>query len=251
MLAMRRKDAMVPTDREDLSRFLVHLTRDYGENEAEDNLLAILREKYIEARNPHCLFHHKFKGFSTTLKDRFNSVCLTEVPLGQLRHLAAEIEGRQIKLKPFGLVFRKDELLLKGASPAIYINARGTALRDHLMAEFRKHFGGRTMYKQLQSDFPNHADSIIAYYSLINTMSDSHDFSWEREWRFPRTLSFEYQDIFAIIAARPKAFRRECKDQLGPSLWKYVRKIPVVSLDWNMERILEEMSVILWNEMPD
>lgn len=57
-------------DREDLSRFLVHLTRDHGEEDkAAANLISILKEKTIFAMNAHCLFMHKIKelAFSSTL----------------------------------------------------------------------------------------------------------------------------------------------------------------------------------------
>jgi hypothetical protein len=40
---------MRPTDREDLSRFLMHLTRDFNERTAKDNLLAMmLKDQRIE-----------------------------------------------------------------------------------------------------------------------------------------------------------------------------------------------------------
>lgn len=61
-----------PRTREDISRFLVHLTRDY-EYDAEDHLLEILKGKTIEARNAHCLFSPLIKSakFSPVLKKEF------------------------------------------------------------------------------------------------------------------------------------------------------------------------------------
>jgi hypothetical protein len=58
-------------EREDLSRFLVHLTRDYDGVAAEDNLLSILSEKQIRARNAHCLVMHKIRQlkFSPVLSE--------------------------------------------------------------------------------------------------------------------------------------------------------------------------------------
>ena len=99
--------------RDDLSRFLVHLTRNYGDSTAKDNLISILRQKRIEARNAHCLFGPKISkiGFSRVLKKQFNTVCFTETPLNQLRHLTQEIPGRKIELCPYGLVFWKEHML--------------------------------------------------------------------------------------------------------------------------------------------
>jgi hypothetical protein len=239
---------MRPTDREDLSRFLVHLTRDFNGNTAEDNLLAMLKDQRIEARSAYCLFHKKFDqfAFSKVLKKRFRSVCLTEVPFTQLRHLAADISGRQIKLRPYGLVFRKLDLLERGASPAIYINAKGTSLRDYLVSQFDSHFKERSQYKKLKKDFGDEAESIINYYSLINVINSSHDFSWEREWRYPGNLSFDFVELFAVIANDPDSFSKRYKKVFSGELLRQMQYIPIVSLQWNAERIIEELSIKLW-----
>ena len=104
-----------PNSREDLSKFLVHLTRDYEGELATNNLLSILREKVIHARNAHCLFKYDFSRlcFSKVLSEEFQTVCFTEAPLAQIRSLVGEIPDRQIALKPYGLVFHKDTLHIK------------------------------------------------------------------------------------------------------------------------------------------
>ncbi len=240
---------MHPTDRDDLSRFLVHLTRNSGGASAEENLRTMLEQGVIEARNAHCLFHRKFDqlGFSDKLKKKFRTVCLTEVPFSQLRHLAAEIRGRRIKLKPYGLVFLKSQLLERGASPALYINAKGTTLRDYLLAQFDAHFKNRSLYRKLQAKYGDEADSIIRYYSLINVISATHDFSWEREWRHSGDLAFELYQLFAIVADDPENFRKSCKKAFPSGLYNQVRRIPILSPQWNAERIIEELSMALWS----
>jgi len=236
-------------ERDDLSRFLVHLTRDYSGDSAEKNLISMLRAERIEARNPYCLFQPKFKHlhFSDVLKKKFNSVCFTEVPFSQLRHLAAEIQGRQIKLKPYGLVFVKEDLLKKGASPALYINAKGTSLKDHLIAQFDQHFSTRDQYQKLKKDFGAKADSIIHYYSLINVISDTHDFSWEREWRHPGDLEFELIQLSAILVKDPDAFVERCEKEFSGAALKRILRVPIISPHWNVEQIIEILSVALWN----
>jgi len=103
-------------NREDLSRFLVHLTRDYGGTPARSNLINILKVKKIYARNAHCLVMHKIKkmGFSNLLKSKFNTVCFTETPLTQIKQITREIEGRKVHLNPmvwyFGrIIFLKQD----------------------------------------------------------------------------------------------------------------------------------------------
>ena len=96
-----------PTKRDDLSKFLIHLSRDYNDFSADENLVNILNEKIIEARNAHCLFMHKLNQmkFTNKLKNKFNTVCLTEAPLTQIQKLTLIYPNRRIKLKPYGLIF--------------------------------------------------------------------------------------------------------------------------------------------------
>jgi hypothetical protein len=239
-------------EREDISRFVVHLTRDHQDSSAEENLLSIIRSQKIEARNAHCLFQHKFGAFqfSKTLRSKFNSVCLTEVPFAQLQHLAAPIVGRKIKLQPYGAVFRKADMLLKGASPAIYINAKGTSVRDYLLGQFEAHFQTRSQYRKFKADFAKDADAIINYYSLINVISDGHDFSWEREWRVMDDLRFDLMELYAIIVPDPDAFMKRCEKEF-PSKSGDLALIPMVSPAWNVERIIEELSIKLWRTQID
>lgn len=205
----------------------------------------MLKEQRIEAWSAHCLFHKKFDqfAFSNVLKKRFSSVCLTEVPFTQLRHLAAEISGRQIELKPYGLVFRKSDLLEKGASPAIYINAKGTSLRNYLLSQFDSHFKKRSQYQKLKKDFGDEAESIINYYSLINVISSSHDFSWEREWRYPGDLSLILKSYLPLLPTIRIPSQSNTKRRCRESCCSISQ---VVSLQWNAERIIEKLSIKLW-----
>src|SRR5712692_5454037 len=122
-----------PASRDDLSRFLIHLTRDYEGVSAENNLISILKMRKIQARNAHCLFKHDLAKLrlSSTLQKRFTTVCFTEAPLPQIKRLIAKVAGRQIQLQPYGLVFDKDFLLARGASPAIYVILYRTLLLSH------------------------------------------------------------------------------------------------------------------------
>ena len=71
-------------------------------------------------------------GFSKLLKTKFRTVCFTETPLTQIKQLSQDIEDRKIQLKPYGLIFWKDDLFEIGASPAVYINAKGTSISRFL-----------------------------------------------------------------------------------------------------------------------
>ena len=212
--------------------------------------MAILRDGVIEARNGWCLFHHKFrqKQFSDVLKRKFRTVCLTETPFTQLRHVAVDIPGRRIRLQPFGLVFLKSYLTDKGASPAIYVNGKGAdGIRKYLLSRFDKDFGDGQRFDKFSDRVGKQANAIIQYYSLINVITDDHDFAWEREWRHSGDLEFNMGSIFAIIAKDPDGFIAHCEKELPARRMKHIQRVPVVSLDWSTETIIENLSRSLWD----
>ena len=241
-----------PKDRKDFSRYLVHLTRKTKNIEAEDNLINILKIKKIEARNFHCLFGPKLKRMKLTerLIKSFKTVCFTETPLDQISKLTLENFPRKIKLKPYGVVFWRDELIESGANPAIYVNAEGTNLNKYLINEFDRHFKGVKALYRLKKNQEFYND-IIHYYSLINLMSSNYDYSWEREWRFIGDFKFLYRDIVAIVALIPNAFIRKCRRELSKSKMNYIERIPVISPNWGYEQVVEEMSKKLWQMRPN
>ena len=236
-----------PRSRDDYSRFLVHLTRDYDGSTACANLISILNDKAIHARNPHCLFQGKMKqyDFSDGLKRRFYSVCFSEVPLHQIRYISGNIAGRRIKLRPYGLVFWKDELLDKGANPAVYINAKGTDLKRYLLRRFDDDFSNIKTVGSLKKDTDYYAE-IIQYYCLINIISERHDFAWEREWRYQGDFEFSFTDIAAVVAQNPKDFLKVAKKTLSHDDMEKLRRTAIIDPRWSYEQVIEGLSVDLW-----
>lgn len=240
-----------PSHREDLSRFLVHLTRDSDGVSARDHLVSILRSKTIEARNAHCLFMHQFEnlGFSDVLTRRFNTVCFTETPLTQIHRLTGAIPGRRIELSGYGLVFLKDALIERGVCPAVYLNAKGTGLREYLLSLFRDDFRAVKKFKTLKKAQAEHYESIIQYYSLINIIASNYDFAWEREWRHSGSFDFLYRDIVAIIAEAPDSFEPYYKKRLL-KVSMHLDKIPILSPASSYEDVVQSMSLKLRKQLP-
>jgi len=230
--------------RDDVSRFLVHLTRNSERKTAEDHLLEILRNKTLYAKNAHCFISRRLKdtGFSNLLRSKFNTVCFTETPLSQLSRLTGKIHGRRIWLRPYGLVFSKQRLLQFGATPAIYINAQGTYLREYLNSQFDEIFEEVKKWRELRETKSEHYNVIVQYYSLINVVSKRHNFLWEREWRFHGNFQFNYKDIVALIAAEPQTFEKRIGRELGRGNIKHVRNIPIISPSWSYEEVVEAIS---------
>lgn len=240
-----------PADRDDISRFVVHLTRNYKGESPRNNLINILEDRVIEARTAHCLFSPLFKSlqFTKVLKGRFKTVCFTETPLNQIGRLCVLIPGRQIRLQPYGLVFYKSTVLERGGSPAIYINVQGTQIRNYLLKQFREHFKGIRSLRRFAIEQRQHHKQIIQYYSLINIMASHHDFAWEREWRYSGDFKFKYFDIVAIIAHDPDAFTEYCQQSITGPRSRSIRKIPVISPNWSYEQIVDTMSCRIWNAL--
>ena len=234
-----------------MSRFLVHLSRDYDGDPARKNLINILKEKTIEARNAHCLVMHKKDqlGFSELLKEKFHTVCFTETPLTQIKQITQETKGRQIQLKPYGLIFWKDDLFEKGSSPAIYINAKGTSISRFLIDEFDAIFDNVRTFKNLRKQEKDHYLNIVHYYSLINVVKDQHDFLWEREWRHHGDFKFDFEDIVAIIAVNPSGFEKLCERNLDKEQCEFLRKLPFINPEWTYEELLEELAIRIWQKL--
>lgn len=162
--------------------------------------------------------------------------------------MTSETYPRKIKLRPYGLVFWRHQLIDKGVNPAIYINSIGTTLKKYLIGEFNKHFEGVNALKKLKAKGDFYRE-IVHYYSLINIIAENHDFSWEREWRHNGNFKFKYRDVVAIVADDPESFGNKCKREINSNQFKYIEKIPIISPHWGYEEVIEELSIRLWQEV--
>ena len=110
--------------RNDLSRFVAHLTRDDradfpdGGQTARENFKGIVEDREILAFRPHCLHMGRIPERH---RERFSVCCFTEVPLSELHLLTRAIPGRRIKFSDYGFVFSREFLVSKGAQPALYV----------------------------------------------------------------------------------------------------------------------------------
>ncbi|MFA5803863.1 MAG: hypothetical protein WC879_04420 [Melioribacteraceae bacterium] len=237
---------MNPQKRDDFSKFIIHLTRNYKNISAENNLINILNQKCIEAINFHCLFSPLIKkmDFSDLLQKKFMTVCFTEIPLNQINKVVGDIPGRNIQLQPFGLVFWRHHIIDKGGNPALYING-SSDLKKFLLCKFKEQFENIKLFKKLKAKDSNYRE-IVNYFSLINIIQDNHDFSWEREWRFNGDFKFNYSDLVAIIAENPEEFLEKCSSNLSVRKVEYIKRIPIINPEWNYEEILESFALSIW-----
>lgn len=112
--------------RQDISPFLVHLTRDIPNGlTAHQALESIIRQRHLHSKGTEisdARFGIAHSGMPDTDRLKyFGAVSLTETPISKI-HCLLDIAYRQIQLQPYGLVFLKERLQMRGVSPVVYLN---------------------------------------------------------------------------------------------------------------------------------
>lgn len=167
--------------REDLSNQLVHLTREYEGRSAKENLISILQQEIIEARNTDFLFK---KGLPKEIENEFKVMSFTETPLEQLKNLTNITFKRKINLEPYGVIFSKKELLDLKVSPVHY-----------LYQEDQRFF-----YKKIFNIYlSGKLDSALAILPFIKGIHEYEDFHWEREWKMVGDFCFSALEYSVIV----------------------------------------------------
>jgi hypothetical protein len=146
--------------REDLTDYVIHLTRgrfdDSGSVPALQVLLEILRSGHL--RPTFALFHNR-----PTIQGPDPAVCLTEMPLRYILHALDLQKGRpRARLDGYGIAYHKVDLHKHGGRPAWYAT----------FDEMRR--------------LPAELLYLYAEYEPIIAAPGSYprkDFTWEREWR--------------------------------------------------------------------
>ncbi len=216
--------------REDVSRFIVHLTRDDRKtfkngSTARDNLISILKARKLLATKAHCLHNTKIAHLPEKHRKRLAVVCFTEVPLNQLHLIVREIPGRNTCLAPYGVVFTKDFIAKTGGQPAIYINSYNQNLWLREAVD--------ELFKQSQKD-EEFDGKLWRFLPFLNAKHEKYDFSWEREWRVRGNFNFTLDDIACVVL--PEDDEDELKEKCAK------RGIAVISPAWTYEQIVGELA---------
>lgn len=177
--------------RNDLSSFIAHFTRDGSvQGNARDNLINILITGCLEARSEQGMA--KRRGFPGQAV-----VCFTEVPPEIYWTMVQSTHGRQVQLKPYGVVFKKQWVREKGANPVWYIDA--TPGHDWLTNDINDMINGVTVGEE--------AGGILRLTPFFEPMGDwratsgtVREFSWEREWRKVGDLHFALVNLVSVLA---------------------------------------------------
>jgi hypothetical protein len=209
--------------RNDLSGYLVHLTRDYQNKSAKKNLRSILKSRCIEARNAHCLFMSKIGKLQPSHARRFRTVCFTETPLSELNYLTQTMEDRSIHMSQYGLVFEKEVIRQAGGNPVFYLDTRSDEGKRRCDAFW-------DCFREAQ-EVGLRSHPFTSFLPYINKVDGKIDFSWEREWRIASDFSFDLSEVFLGLA--PKDQISELEDQFSEIHW--------ISPRWGRDQIITKL----------
>ena len=167
----------------DYSPFLIHLTRDTGDkgqgsitggsliapthdlfkflrSSAFDKLLAILQTKSIKAAP------------QPDLPNKPEAVCFSETVWGSIRTLTGNFS-------PYGIGFNKKVIFDCGGGPVLY--TRGDIMQA------------------LSPSIPQQLEPFVKPFDPQGQWLDESNSLYEREWRVPKTLHFDFDDVQFIL----------------------------------------------------
>lgn len=165
--------------RTDLSTFLVHLTRDSGDQPARERLRSILEQRAVRAISP---MGHAVKALERAGRDATSQRCVsfTETPLEHVSLLLEVIEGRSVQFQPYGIGITKRLGRKAGVNPVWYVDITPghTWISTHINA---------LVDDALQAgDFDSSPlASVVPFIEQMGSQQGGYrkEFWWEREWR--------------------------------------------------------------------
>src|SRR5688500_1870794 len=119
--------------RSDLSTFIVHLTRNRNGLDASKVLAEIIRQRRLRALSP-LGWARRIDHPDSQQHQSQRVVSFSETPLEHTYSLVADIEGRDICLRPYGVVLTKIVARMLGAHPVWYVDMTTRGGRDWVEA---------------------------------------------------------------------------------------------------------------------
>lgn len=167
--------------RNDLSTFLVHLSRERISGSARRNFDQIIGERRLRASTP--MGWAKAQDDPTDLaRQSQRTVCFSETPLEHVHSLYSEIDGRSIRLEPYGLALTKVVARRVGVNPVWYVDMTTNGGREWEEARALDALRDRSVGT---GDFHASPEAkIMPFFEHMGTWPTSRkEFWWEREWR--------------------------------------------------------------------
>ena len=212
---------------EDMSDFVVHYTRDGGDESDYKDFLSILGSGLLRGGGPHGLAGKRAPASAPHL-----SVCLSEIPLDMLDRLLAR-RGR------YGIGFTKDFVLQRGGGPVWYVERGGEA--DSAVETLIAH--------ALENPDDDVSKAIWEATPFIDGMghfsSGPYRFEWEREWRVIGSLAFRPSDVALLLMPESqhdyaRTFFADAQiENIGPNY-----TCPMIDPTWPREQIRAALGLV-------
>jgi hypothetical protein len=198
----------------DMSEYAVHFTKPLDGRDAFENMWRIVGEGVLRA-GPGSFGAARLV---TGLRSSQRSVCFSEIPLDLLPRLVRR------RRSSCGIVFTQEFLISRGGGRVWYVDRHGPvaeALRGLLKERHERGSPDDPIWRLTPFiDFPG------------DYFSGPYRFEWEREWRVPRDVCFEPQDVsFLLLPENKHGIARR-------SSFKGLR-CPLIDPLWPSERIHE------------
>lgn len=181
-------------DREDLSPYLVHLTRDTA-HPAFSNLKSIIKQGCIEAHSCDFPFHNEFENH---IKQAFslNTCSFTDTPESQLKNLTREDLKRKKNLQPYGIALNKNTIIKANGNPVHYVYGRDLQVYyNYRIREILDEL--KTSGTVSGGPGGNHA-FLTQVLPFIKYVTEKNNWAWEREWKVTGHFRFKEDDIVKI-----------------------------------------------------
>ena len=212
---------MVPynPDWHDMSNYVVHFTKPCENRTDYDNMMGILYNSTIFARNPFGICRNTAPDIDTQ-----KTVCFSEIPL----HLLQRLSGRRGR---YAIGFSKQFILANGGGPIWYVEHNSQ--REIALRELITH--------AIESSNPQQHQiwSITPFIdSTYDNPRSTYRFEWEREWRIVGDLRFRENDVaFLILPEQDHGrargfFYRFAEENPGPSY-----QCPYIDIGWELDRV--------------
>lgn len=222
--------------RNDLSTFLVHLTRAGEAGSALENLTSICARRTLESRTP-VGWARGQDNPDLRAHQTQRAVCFTETPLEHVHALAGTItlwgRERRFSLEPYGVAISKMAARRFGVNPVWYVDM--TPGRDWTIYEALNRLYAEAIDSGAFHTHP--AARIFPYVEKMGRWDINgriREFSWEREWRHVGDFQLPQSGVVWLC---PETDIAELRAQVGEQA-----SYPWVDPSWGLERIIAHLA---------
>lgn len=218
--------------RNDLSTFIVHLTRSQGPMSSQERLRKILEDGKLEAGRPLGQAVSRI-GAGVNARESQRVVCFTETPLEYLYLLCETIAGRQVQLEPYGLAFTKRLARGRGVNPVWYVDI--TPGHSWLTNPLNNLIDNATASGAYEASNVARLTPFIEQMGTI-PFGTRKEFWWEREWRHVGDFSLPSHVIGLCPEAEIDDFVNYCTS-IGKASFK-----AWIDPRWSLEEMIARLA---------